>query len=364
MTRRSAHQQPAVIIMAGGMGTRFWPASRELVPKQFLTICGSKSLLEECFLRIAPLTDPERIFVIINASHRSLTEKILGGMGVRIVEEPYGRNTAPCIGLGCIHVVARFGDLPIIALPADHFVSDVARYRRCLRRGLSLLGNGGIVTIGIPPTHPETGYGYIEKGPPLQRRETHRVLRFVEKPDLDRAKGFLASGNYLWNSGMFLFRAQTMLREIDTRLPKIGEGLRLISKALEKGDYQPTLEKAYQEMESVSIDYGVMERTAEPVYVVQGDFGWSDVGHWAAVRELRAAEQDEEGNVTSGKVVLLNTRNAFVHSHGRRLIGVLGLENVLIVDTDDALLVANLSHAQRVRRLLEIVRERGWSEYL
>ena len=364
MKEDSTRESLAIIIMAGGMGTRFWPASRESVPKQFLPICGPRSMVEECFDRVASLTDPEKIFVIINARHHSLTRKILGERGVQIVEEPYGRNTAPCIGLGCVHIMKRFGDLPVIALPADHFISDEVEFRRCLRRAVSLLKGGGIVTIGITPTHPETGYGYIERGPAVGNGEACIVNRFVEKPDLETATNFLTSQNYLWNAGIFLFRPSTMLREIGIHLPRIRKEIGHISEAINTDRYLATLEQTYREMEAVSIDHGVMEKTEEVVHVIEGNFGWSDVGNWAAVRNLRKTAKDGDGNIVSGEAVLLDTRNNFIHSGSGRLIAVLGLDNLLVVDTQDVLLIADINQSQEVRRFPEAVRQKGWTDYV
>ncbi|MBW2057483.1 MAG: mannose-1-phosphate guanylyltransferase [Deltaproteobacteria bacterium] len=364
MKRNPTRKDPAVLIMAGGMGTRFWPASRERLPKQFLPICGPKPMVEESFDRAASLTDPQRIFVIINAHHRSTARKILGDRGARLVEEPCGRNTAPCIGLGCIHVIRRFGDLPTIALPADHFISGRTEFLRCLQQGVSLLDKGGLVTIGITPTYPETGYGYIEKGVSLSDGEAYRVDRFVEKPNLERAGEFLASGRYLWNSGIFIFKPSTMLKEIALHLPRLGEGLGRISESLGTERYPEILEEVYGGIEPISIDYGVMERTKEPVYVVEGRFGWSDVGSWAAVRKLREAEKDAEGNIASGKVLFLDTTNTFVHSQTERLIAVLGLDDLLVVDTEDVLLLADIKRSQEVRRFSEMVRRKGRTEYV
>ncbi len=350
--------------MAGGMGTRFWPASREGIPKQFLPICGSRPMLEECFLRIAPLVDPDRIFVVVNIQHGELTRNLLRDKGTQIIEEPHGRNTLPCIGLGCVHIMKRFGDIPVIALPADHFISDEGAFRRCLERGVSLLGEGGIGTIGITPTHPETGYGYIEAGPMLGSRDVFRVVRFVEKPDVERARRFLGSGNYLWNAGIFLFRPSTMLREIGHHLPRIEQGLNRISKALETDSYLQTLEEAYREMKSVSVDYGIMEKTNEPIYVTKGEFAWSDVGNWAAVRKLREAEEDGNGNILPEKALVYDSRDSFVYSQRDRLIAVLGLDKLLVVDTEDVLLVANIDHSQELRHFPEKLKQKGWTEYV
>jgi len=356
----------AVIIMAGGSGTRFWPASRENIPKQFLPICGPRPMLEESFLRVAPLADPDRFFVIINGRHHGLAEQILGKRGVAILDEPHGRNTAPCIGLGCIHVLKTLGNIPVIALPADSFITDEARFRDCLKRGVSLLQQASIVTMGILPTHPETGYGYIEKGTPLnvQEETAFRVRRFTEKPDGETARGFLASGNYLWNAGVFLFKPETMLKEIGVHLPQMRKGLDLIAEAIGTDQYPSVLEKVYRTTAPISIDYGVIEKTGEPIYVIPGDFGWSDVGSWSAVRELRAAERDEAGNLASGKTLLLHTRDASIHSQTNRLIAVFGLKDLLIVDTEDVLLVADINHSQELRRFPEMLKQKGWTQWL
>lgn len=346
------------------MGTRFWPASRGGIPKQFLPICGPRPMLEECFLRVAPLTDPGKIFVIINVRHHILAQDTLGQRGTQIVEEPYGRNTLPCVGLGCVYVMKKFGDLPVIAVPADHFISHESKFRRSLKRGISLLKDGGIVTIGITPTHPETGYGYIEIGPALGDGKTFRVNRFVEKPNGEKAKDFLRSQNYLWNSGIFLFRPSTMLNEIGSHLPRIKEGLDRISEAIDTDHYLSTLEEVYKDMDSISVDYGIMEKTKEPVHVIQGDFGWSDVGSWAAVQKLREAEKDKHGNIAPQKTVLLDTEGSVIHSQTDRLTAVMGLDNVLIVDTEDVLLVADINKSQELRHFPETLKQKGWGEYV
>jgi mannose-1-phosphate guanylyltransferase len=365
MKKDSARVNLAIIIMAGGMGTRFWPASRERIPKQFLPICSSRPMLEECFIRIAPLVDPDKIFVVVNVQHGDLTRDLLSGRGIQIIEEPYGRNTLPCIGLGCVHIMKHLGDLPVIALPADHFISDEESFRRSLQQGVSLLKDGEIGTLGIAPTYPETGYGYIETGPSLGKFGANRVTRFVEKPDVERARRFLASGKHLWNAGIFFFRPSTMLREIGLHLPKMGQGLDRISESFETDHYLQTLEETYRKLESISVDYGIMEKTEESVYVIKGNFGWSDVGNWAALRKLREAEKDGDGNIAPEKALVLHTKNSFIHSQSDRFIAVLGLDNLLVVDTEDVLLVAKIDHSQELRQFPEkLRRKKEWSRYV
>jgi mannose-1-phosphate guanylyltransferase len=356
----------AIIIMAGGSGTRFWPASRENTPKQFLHICGPKSMLEMTYLRITPLSVPQKVFVVINESHRVLAAKILDRSGMQILGEPYSRNTVPCIGLGCIHILKEFGNIPTIALPADHFIIHEEEFRRCVRCGISILDQADFVTFGIPATYPETGYGYIERGEAIREGGSgaFKVRRFAEKPDLKTAESFLASGDYFWNAGMFLFRPETMLSEIGTYLPEMRDGLDRIAKVLDTDDYFPTLERAYREMKSVSIDYGVMEKTKKTIYVIPGNFGWSDVGSWTSLRKLRQADQDKDGNLVSGNALLFNTKDCLIHSQSERLVAVLGSTAVLVVDTEDVLLVADLNQCQDLRRIPDALKQKGWTKWL
>ena len=350
-----------IIIMAGGSGTRFWPASREDRPKQFLNIIGSRSLIEQTVLRVAPLTEETNIYLVINVLHRELTEKIFEQRQVKILAEPVGRNTAPCIGLAAMHLRRDAGDVPMVVLPADHYIADEEAFRSTLKAAAKLAQAGGIVTIGIPPTRPETGYGYILKGPeqkPVLSHPVFLVERFVEKPDLQTASQYLVSGQYLWNSGIFVFTPNTILQEIQQHLPKVYQGLTTIERQLNQTAYQATLEEVYARWPSISIDYGVMEKTSRPVYVLPGSFGWSDVGSWEALYELRREEWDEQNNLVAGSALLVDTRGCFIHSRTERLVATLGLAGVLIVDTPDGVLVADLRRSQEVRQLTEEVEKR------
>jgi len=356
-----------IIIMAGGSGTRFWPASRESRPKQFLNIIGSRPLIEQTFHRVAPLAGERNIYLVINALHRELTEKIFEQRQVNILAEPVGRNTAPCIGLAAIHLRCEAGDGPMVALPADHFIADEDAFRSTLSAAARLAQAGGIVTIGITPTRPETGYGYILKGAeqePVLSHPVFRVERFVEKPDLPTAGEYLASGRYLWNSGIFVFTPNTILQEIQQHLPKVYEGLVTLERQLNQAGYQATLEEIYAGWPSISIDYGVMEQTTRPVSVLPESFGWSDVGSWEALYELRREERSEQNNVVEGSALLVNTKSSFIYSQTDRLIATLGLTDVLIVDTLDGVLVADLRRSQEVRRFTEELKKRNWTQFL
>jgi mannose-1-phosphate guanylyltransferase len=354
-----------IIIMAGGSGTRFWPASRERVPKQFLRVIGSQPLIEQTFSRVAPLATEEQVSVVVNQLHRELTEAVFRGRKTRILVEPVGRNTAPCIGLAAIHARKEAGQSPMVALPADHFIADEEAFCATLRAAARLAESGGIVTIGITPTWPETGYGYVRKGdqrPSVLSHQVFVVERFVEKPDAETALQYLASGHYLWNSGIFVFTPETILREIQSHLPALYEGLTVIERAIGTSAYDAVLNEVYPGLPNISIDYGVMEATKQPVYVVPGPFGWSDVGSWEALYQLREREQDAQRNLVDGHGLLLDTSGTFIYSRTDRLVATLGLENALIVDTPDALLVADLRRSQDVRRLVEDLRNRGQTE--
>lgn len=356
-----------IVIMAGGSGTRFWPASREGRPKQFLNIIGSLPLIEQTFHRVAPLAEERNICLVINELHRDLTEKIFEQRQVNILAEPVGRNTAPCIGLAAIHLRREAGDVPMVVLPADHFIADEEAFRSTVKAAAKLAQTGGIVTIGITPTRPETGYGYILKGAEQEPALSHPVFqveRFVEKPDLPTASEYLASGQYLWNSGIFVFTPDAILQEIQQHLPKVYEGLVTLERQLNQAGYQATLEEMYAGWPSISIDYGVMEKTTRPVYVLPGSFGWSDVGSWEALYELRREELDEQKNLVDGSALLVDTNGSFIYSQTDRLIATLGLTSVLIVDTPDGVLVADLRRSQEVRRFTEELKKRNWTQFL
>lgn len=354
-----------VIIMAGGAGTRFWPLSRLHRPKQFLTIIGTRPMIEEAFFRIAPLTDEGKIYIVVHEDHRELTKEIFTGKSARIVAEPMSRNTAPCIGLGLIHIMAEHGDGPVVVLPADHYVGDLKAFQRTIRRAVSLVEQGGIVTIGIVPTRPETGYGYIKGGTPLSGKgEALRVDAFVEKPSLERATHFLSKGEYYWNAGIFVFRAQTMMDEIQQCLPELYEGLMYVRKFLGTEDYEQKIREVYESLTPISIDYGVMEKTTADVFVIPGHFPWSDVGNWRSIFELRSHEKDTEGNIIDGDAIIVNCKNTMVYSRSGRLTGCIGLEDIMIVDTPDALLICHLGCTQDVRRCVELIKERGLDDLL
>ena len=360
--RKMRDNHSVLVIMGGGSGTRFWPLSRDTKPKQFLNILGQRPLIEETFLRISPLADEERVYLVINRAHRELTREIFKDRGIQILEEPDGRNTAPCIGLAAIHIKRRWGNVPMAVLPADHFIGDGELFRTTLQAGIELSQRGGMVTIGIPPTKPETGYGYIKQGrrcDSIRGQGVFEVDRFVEKPDEKRTLLFIKEGNYLWNSGIFFFRVDVILNQIGKYLPNLYQGLAEINGVLDGDQYPATLERVYSNLESISIDYGIMERTSEPAYTITGNFGWSDVGSWQALFELKGDQRDANGNMVEGLATIIDSRDSFIVNRSEKLVVVLGGKQVLVVNTPDAVLVGDLNRSQEVRAIAEAIKRKG-----
>lgn len=351
-----------VIIMAGGSGTRFWPASRAARPKQFLPIAGGKPLIVGTYERVRPMVPDERIVLVIGSEHCNESEKLFSGKPVRILAEPFGRNTAPCIGLAAKY--AEFLgqiDTPLIILPADHYVANGDAFRRALGEAAEIAANGGIVTLGILPTRPETGYGYIQRGDPCDEgRTAFRVRRFVEKPDIETALGYLSAGDYYWNAGIFVATPRTLLRAFAERMPSFFEGLGALESSFDTPGLDSALKALYTHTEAISFDYAVMEKTSEEVYVLPCECGWSDVGSWLSLYELRKDnEGDAAGNVREGAGVVLDSRNSLVVSQGNRFVAVLGLDGALVVDTEDALLVAGLERSQEIREIIAFLKKEG-----
>ncbi|MCS6874576.1 MAG: sugar phosphate nucleotidyltransferase [Pyrinomonadaceae bacterium] len=343
-----------VVIMAGGSGTRFWPASRERLPKQFLKVFSDKTMIEETVERVRDCAD--RICIVTSRTHREKIESLFGE-DLWIITEPFGRNTAACIGLAATHIVQRYGNVPIVCLPADHFVADKEKFIECLKKGSELSTQGLIVTLGIVPTRPETGYGYIERDEPIDSdSKTYKVKRFVEKPCLEDAVRFVSSGNYFWNSGIFIFTTDVILSEMKFLMPELHSGLEEIRKSIDTDKYDEVVESIYSRLRSVSIDYGVMEKTLRPIYVLESDFGWSDVGSWLALYELRKDKDDSE-NLVLADALLLDSRKNLVYSDSNRLTCLLGVEGLAVVDTPDVLLVMDLKRSQEVKRFPEILKE-------
>jgi mannose-1-phosphate guanylyltransferase len=355
------------VIMAGGSGTRFWPLSRKARPKQFLALAGDAPLLAATARRLPPLARPADTLVVCGPAHAAAARKLLKELPARnFIVEPCARNTAPCVGLAAIHVAARDKQGIMAMLPADHHVARPEAFREALAQAARLSEAGHIATIGIRPHAPETGYGYLKVGPRLPgkgraKSSAHKVERFVEKPDVVTAARYLADGTYLWNSGIFVFRADVMLEEIRRAMPVLGEQLGAIQKDVGTPAYARTLARVFPDCPSISIDYGVMEKS-QRIVVVPADFGWSDVGSFAALPEVR--ETDHLGNVAEGDALVLDGRNNVVLATKGRPVAVVGIDDVVVVDAGDAILVCRKDRAQDVRKAVDELGRRGRDEVL
>ncbi|MCD6497938.1 MAG: mannose-1-phosphate guanylyltransferase [Deltaproteobacteria bacterium] len=349
------------VVMAGGGGTRLWPSSRPGRPKQLMTVQGAKSLLTGAVDRAAALVGRSAGVVVVTRADQ--VEPARGHMpdlgDDQILAEPIGRNTAPCIGLSATVLLHRDPEAVIAVLPADHFIADVEGFVATCRAAMQEAETGGIVTVGIRPDHPETGYGYIEMGDVVnEARAVHHAVRFVEKPDLETARTYLASGRYLWNSGMFFMRADRILAEIRDHMPDLAQGLDRIAAGLDHGDgaYREALAQVYPDLEPVSIDYGVMEKVAD-MKVIPGQFGWNDVGSWAALEQIHDADSD--GNISVGSTVTLDDHGCIVVSDDERPVAVLGVQDLVVVSSQAGVLVIPKSRVQEVRRIVAELKAAG-----
>lgn len=352
-----------VVIMAGGRGERFWPLSREECPKQLLRFDGEKSLLQRTVDRVLPLTGTDGVYIVTSEHLRDkVIEQLPHIPPQNILTEPIGKNTAPCIALAAGHLRARGGkdDAVMAVLPADHAIFDDETFRQTLMHAYHLVQSpmyrDSLVTIGIEPTRPETGYGYIRIGAGRAFRDVkfYEVQGFVEKPNRERAESYLRSGDYFWNSGMFVWRLGTIQKALADYLPEVAQAMERIQSAVDTKDYERVLKQTYSAMPSISIDYGVMEK-ADQILCVPASFGWDDVGSWSALGRLLPADRD--GNVVRGAHVSVDTKGCVVYSHTDRLVATVGLQDVVIVDTDDALLICHKDSVQQVRDVVAALRK-------
>lgn len=335
------------IIMAGGSGTRLWPLSRSLYPKQFLPLTGRKTLLQETISRLDRL-DAEFPITICNEEHRFLVAEQLRSDGFfgKIILEPEGRNTAPAVAV-VAHLLSEENDPLLLVLAADHVLADPSEFLTVVERALPLADSGKLVTFGIVPTSAHTGYGYIKRGGEISYG--YSVKQFVEKPDVETAECYLASSDYYWNSGMFLFKASTYLKELEKYRPDIAKACKSsVTTVKHDLDFIRLNEEEFSACPDESIDYAVMEHTEDAV-VVPLDAGWNDIGSWSAMWDV--ADKDENGNASKGDVLHCNSKNCFIHSDDR-LVATVGLEDVVIVDTKDALLVAAKDSVQDVKKVV------------
>ncbi len=352
------------LIMAGGAGTRLWPLSRQRTPKQALPLFDGQSLFGLTVARLLPWLPPERIFVLTNAEQMALLHAQAPMLDeANFILEPEGRGTAACIGLGALHVLARDAQARMIVLPADHYIRMPEAQRAALEAALHFAADDYLVTLGITPTFPATGYGYIRRGERLGTYGAltgYTVQQFVEKPSLEVAQHYLSSGEYTWNSGMFIWKAQRILDEIARYMPPLHAALTQLRAAWDTPAFASLLPQVWSTLPKVSIDYGVMEH-AQRVAVVPVEMGWSDVGSWDALLELLA---DETGCWWQGDVLALDAQRTLgIAADGRKVV-LVGVEDLLVIDTPDALLVLPRGASQRVREVVERLQRQGETHWL
>ena len=352
------------VIMAGGKGERFWPRSCSQKPKQFLSLLGKKSLLQQSCERIQDLFSLENILVVTGREYQSLAKKQLPDLPLEnFIIEPQGRNTAPCIGLAALHILKRNKNASMAVFPADHLIQGKEAFHKCLKTGLRLAEKDSVlVTIGIVPTRPETGYGYIDREEKSISREkiVFKVRNFVEKPDIDTALKYLYSGHYLWNSGIFIWKAGLILEKIEKHLPELYSGLAIINQYIGSQEEEKVMEKIFPSLPAISVDYGIMEKEQD-ILVLRADFGWDDLGSWAALAEWSPSNSD--GTVVLGEHVGIDTSECLVYGQNA-LIATLGVKNLVIVQTPDAVLVCARERSQEVKNLVQMLKTRKRLKYL
>ncbi len=351
------------VILSGGSGTRLWPLSRAALPKQLLPLASDRTMLQETVIRLGGMVDIGAPLVVCNNDHRFLIAEQMREIGVEplgIFLEPMGRNTAPAAAVAALTLLKRDPDGVMLLLPADHLINDVPAFHAAVADGMKAVALGRLVTFGIVPDSPHTGYGYIQRGEALAGTTARQVARFVEKPDAATAQRFLASGDYFWNSGMFLFSARQFVEELEQYRPDM---LAACRRALEAGEHDLDfcrLDKAaFADCPSDSIDYAVMERTLNAA-VVPAEIGWNDIGAWSALWDV--GRKDADDNVVRGDVYLDGVKGSYVRAESR-MVAALGVENLLIVETPDAVLVADQSKAQDVKKVVDYLKKAGRSEH-
>jgi mannose-1-phosphate guanylyltransferase len=355
------------IIMAGGSGTRFWPKSRRDRPKQLLRLYGDATMLQQTLTRIEPLVPRERVVIVTGADQAQATRALLPDLpSENIVAEPCPRDTAPCVGLAAWIVCQKDPDGTMIVMPADHVIEPAATFLTTVSAAVSVIENDptALVTFGIRPSRPETGYGYIECGELLETREgipVHRVVQFREKPDRATAERFLATGKFAWNSGIFLWKARTILDELERHRPQLAAALARVGDALGTLSERDVLAQEYPRMERMPIDKAVMEK-ASNVRVLEVRYNWNDVGDWRALATL--LPHDDQGNATQGDVIAHETTNSIIISDDGGLIATLGLDDVVIVQSGKATLVARRGQLDKLKGLVESLGEKGYGAYL
>lgn len=348
------------VIMAGGGGTRFWPLSRKETPKQLLNLSGKDAMVNETIARLCRVAQAENVFIVTNCTQAEKMTAVTAGRlpAENILQEPSARNTAACIGYAAMKILKARGDGVMVVTPSDAYIRDEAEYARVLQTAVRAAEeSGALVTVGITPTFPATGYGYIRfEG----EGAVKKVRKFVEKPDLDTAKDYLASGEYVWNSGVFVWKVSVILEKFRTLLPDIYADLEKIAAAFGTPDEEQVLNGVYPNIRSISVDYGIMEKS-DDILVVPGEFGWNDVGSWDMMNVLH--KEDGNGNIALGDALVLESKNTTVYA-GSRLVAVVGTDDLVVVETPDAVMVCPRSKAQDVKKLVDALKEQSRTDVL
>ncbi len=354
------------LIMAGGSGTRFWPRSRKAKPKQFLTIFGNESLIQATISRFAHFIPEESIFIVSNKGQKEVLEEQTSRLPKEnLIYEPVGKNTLPAIGLAALFIAKNDPDGMMVVSPADHLTQNDALFQETIESAAKIANEkNGIVTIGITPNSPATGYGYIEIADEIKIGQTIKsfaVNRFVEKPNLETAQAYITSGKFFWNAGIFVFKVSVFLEAVQKYAPKLYADLLKIAETIGTDSYEEVLDKIYNQVDAISIDYGIMEK-ADNVYLVQGDFVWNDLGSWEEVYKYDP-QKDETQNTASGEVIFVDSKNSYV-SAPNSLVAVVGLDDVIVVQEGDTILVCKRDRAEDIKAVVGEITKRKLEQYL
>lgn len=359
----NSKEKTFVIIMAGGVGTRFWPYSRRSHPKQFLDVLGvGKSLLQLTYHRFLPLCDKENIYIVSNESYYDLIKEQLPALtDDQILLEPNRRNTAPCIAYASYKIASKYPDATTIVTPADHAIFMEDEFTRTCQVAIDFVqSDNRLVTIGIKPSRPETGYGYIQYTQESDG-EVKKVKTFTEKPQLELARTFLESGDFVWNAGIFIWKTKSIIEAFENYLPELSETFSSIVEQYYTDEEKSKISWAYQRTKAISIDYGVMEK-ADNVYVVPGEFGWSDLGSWSSLHEYHS--KDYEGNVIDGNAMLYDSNECIIRSPQEKLVVVQGLEGYLVADCEDVLMICKKDDENKIRSIVSDVKSEKGEKYI
>jgi mannose-1-phosphate guanylyltransferase len=355
------------LIMAGGSGTRFWPRSRVAKPKQYLNLFGNESLLQFTIRRFEEFIGKDHIYIVSSQNQKQVLEEQTPEIPRKnLIYEPVGKNTLPCIGLAAMFAEKENTGGIMVVTPSDHLIYDTAKFREALISATKIAKEkNGIVTIGIQPTYPATGYGYVKAGAeisPGEKIRQFKVERFVEKPDEATANKYLKQGNYFWNSGMFIFKISTFLEEVEKFTPELYFSLRKIQAEIGKPDFENKLDAIYRQLENISVDYGIMEHSNN-IFLVEGNFGWNDLGSWKSVYQISEKNKDGNGKSDSGEVLFVDAKNSYVHTD-EGLVALIGLEDVIVVRDGNAVLVCKREKAEDVKKAVDLLKEKNRKQFL